>query len=89
MTTGYTWVYTMSPENIIREKSNEYIQTNTGGNIVGAGGTFVFTFESISKGETELVFSYLRVWENDIPAIDTKVYRAIVDEKNNLTLLQE
>ena len=87
-TTGYSWEYTMSPENIIREVSNEYIADKTETNVVGSGGKFVFTFEAVTQGETTLVFSYRRPWEDDPPA-QTITYKALVDGKNNITLIQE
>ena len=87
-TTGYIWVYSMSPENIIREVSNEYIANRTGSNIVGSGGKFVFVFEPINTGESELVFSYLRPWEENTPPLRTETFKAIVDNNNNLTLSQ-
>ena len=87
-TTGYSWEYTMSPENVIREVSNEYIADKTETNVVGSGGKFVFTFEAVTQGETTLVFSYRRPWEDDPPA-QIMIFRAIVDDKNNLTLVQE
>ena len=86
-TTGYTWVYTMSPEGIVREVSNEYVPDKP--ILAGSGGKFFFTFEAINKGVAELVFSYLRQWEEDIPPIQTVVYRAIVDGENNLTLAKK
>ena len=88
-TTGYTWVYTMSPEGVVAEVSNEYIADKTNGAVVGSGGKFIFTFEALTAGEAELVFSYLRVWEKNIPAVETTVYRVIVDDKNGLTLTKE
>ena len=88
-TTGYTWVCSISPEGIVREVSNKYIPNNTNEKIVGSGGKFVFTFEAMSEGEAELVFSYLRIWEEAIPPIDTVIYRAIVDNKNNLILTKK
>ena len=85
-TTGYTWLYTMSPEGIVREAFSDYIPDKTDDNVVGSGGKFVFTFEAVSEGEAELVFSYLRVWEEGIPAINTVTYKAVVDDKGNLKL---
>ena len=82
-TTGYTWVYTMSPEGIVREVSNDYIVDRA--DLIGSGGKFIYVFESITEGVTELIFSYLRVWEVDIPAVETLIYNAIVDGNNNLT----
>ena len=87
-TTGYEWIYTMSPEGVVREVSHDYIPDANSGNLVGSGGTFVFTFEAIAEGEAVLVFSYLRKWES-VPALETVIYKAIVDDKNNLTLKQE
>ena len=87
-TTGYTWVYSMSPEGVVAEVSNEYIPDQTAPGVVGSGGKFVFTFEAVAAGEAELVFSYLRTWEGTIPALRTAIYRAIVDNKNNLTLTE-
>jgi len=46
----------------------------------------VFTFESIAEGEAELVFSYLRTWEKDIPPIKIVTYKVIVDSNKNVTL---
>ena len=87
-TTGYSWVCAISPEGVVREVSNEYIPNQNAQKLVGAGGKFVFTFEAIAEGEAELIFSYLRVWEKDIPPLETVIYKAIVDNKKNLTLLQ-
>ena len=85
-TTGYTWVYTMLPEGIVREVSNDYVPNRT--NVVGSGGKFIFTFEAITEGATELNFSYLRVWEEGIAPAQTVIYNAIVDDKKNLTLMK-
>jgi len=85
-TTGFVWVYTMSPENVIRLVSNEYVPDKNNEGITGGGGKQIFTFEAIAKGEVELVFSYLREWETGIPPLKTVTYKAIVDDKNSLTL---
>jgi inhibitor of cysteine peptidase len=86
-TTGYTWIYAMSSEGVVREIASEYIADRTG--VVGSGGKFIFTFEALTTGEAELVFSYLRVWESDTPAAETVAYRATVDDTNNLSLTQK
>jgi len=88
-TTGYTWVYTMSPEGVLREISNEYIPDNTVEGVVGSGGKYIFTFEALINGETELIFSYLRAWEEDTPVEATIAYRATVDDRTGLTLTQK
>jgi len=88
-TTGYAWVYIMSPEGILREISNEYSADKSGEAVVGSGGKFIFTFEALTKGEAELIFSYLRAWEVDTPAAKTAVYRATMSDKTGLTLTQQ
>ena len=88
-TTGYTWVYTMSPEGVVHEVSNEYIADKTDKAVAGSGGKFIFTFEALTAGEAQLIFSYLRVWEKDTPSMETVIYRATVDDKNSLTLTRE
>jgi len=88
-TTGYIWVYTISPESVIREVSSEYIPDKNKEGIAGAGGKQIFTFEAIAEGEAELVFSYLRKWETGVPPLKTVIYKAIVDSKNNLTLKEK
>jgi len=84
-TTGYTWVYDLSAQ-IIREVSNEYVADNANRGLPGAGGKFIFIFEAVTAGEAELVFSYLRVWEENVPAIYTVTYRVLVDDNNSITL---
>ena len=89
VTTGYTWLCTISPENVIRLVSDEYIPDKKNEGITGAGGKQVFTFEAIAEGEAELVFSYLREWETGVPPLSTVSYKAIVDKRNNLTLVKK
>ena len=88
-TTGYTWVCTITPDGVIHEVSSEYIPDKNNEGITGAGGKQIFTFEAIAEGEAELVFSYLREWETGIPPLKTVTYKAIVDNKNNLTLMKK
>jgi len=88
-TTGYSWDCTISPESVIRLVSDEYIPDKNNEGITGAGGKQIFTFEAIAEGEAELVFSYLRKWETGVPPLKTVTYKAIVDNKNNLTLMKK
>ena len=89
-TTGYRWVCAISPpEGVIRQVSDEYIPDENKEGVPGAGGKQIFTFEAVAEGEAELVFSYLRTWETGVPPVETKTYKAIVDNKNNLTLKEK
>ena len=88
-TTGYTWVYTMSPEGIAREVANKYIPDETDEAAAGSGGKYVFIFEATAAGEAELTFSYLRVWEEDIPPLRTVIYKVIADGKNSFVRVEQ
>jgi predicted secreted protein len=79
----------MSPKGVIQEVSNEYVPDKNNEEITGAGGKQILTFEAIAEGEAELVFSYLREWEQSVPPLKTVTYKAIVDNKNNLTLTKK
>ncbi|MBQ4313183.1 MAG: protease inhibitor I42 family protein [Clostridia bacterium] len=84
--TGYTWIYEMSEDNIVREVKNEF-QMPSPSDRVGAGGKFVFEFEGISPGEVTLTFSYLRTFE-DNPPVKTAKYIISVDNDLNVTLTE-
>jgi inhibitor of cysteine peptidase len=86
-TTGYNWTYTLSGEGVVQEVSSDYVPDPNSIGATGAGGTFVFEFESIAEGEVEITFLYRREWE-DVVATRTAVYRATVDADLNLTLTQ-
>ena len=88
-TTGYTWVCSLTPEGIVKEISNEYIPDPTEPGVTGSGGKFVFTFQAIKEGEAELLFSYLRPWEENVPALRTETYHANVDGSGSLTITRK
>jgi inhibitor of cysteine peptidase len=71
-TTGYSWEaeYDAAMLELVEEtfELGEYAKEN----IVGAGGTELFRFKGLSKGETEITFHYKRSWEAEI--LDTKVF---------------
>jgi inhibitor of cysteine peptidase len=81
-TTGYNWVYT-GGEGIVKEVSSGYLPSTPG--LVGSGGQFVFVFEGVSPGETELRFSYARPWEKATP-VEFRSYILLVDNELNITL---
>jgi len=71
-TTGYSWEaeYDAAMLALVEEtfEPGEYAKEN----IVGAGGTELFRFKGLSKGETEITFNYKRSWETEV--LDTKVF---------------
>ena len=73
-TTGYSWRTAEFEPGIIELVSNEYQPYNTAGNIVGSGGTEIWTFKAIKKGKITITFEYVRPWEKDIPPIKEETY---------------
>jgi len=72
-TTGYQWEGDYDEE-YLRFIGKEYVAEQT--NLVGSGGNEVFNFVALKSGETEITFSYLRLWEME--PIEQTVYRIIV-----------
>jgi len=70
--TGYSWVaeYDDAMLELVEEtfELGEYAKEN----IVGAGGTELFRFKGLIKGNTDITFNYKRVWETEV--LDTKVF---------------
>jgi predicted secreted protein len=65
ITTGYSWVLLDDYDsNLLSLSSNDY-QENPAEGKLGNSGNFVFTFESINSGETELNFSYCQPWNKN------------------------
>lgn len=86
-TTGYSWTYRQTRDGIVRKVSSEYKTEKS--DIVGAGGTFVFVFEGITQGETELTFEYSRSWEKGIKPIETKIYVFKVDSSKRISFTEK
>jgi inhibitor of cysteine peptidase len=70
-TTGYDWEEAViSNTGVMTQASRDYIgPTDT--NVVGAGGTDAWTFESKAAGTTTIKFSYSRPWEGGEKGIYT------------------
>jgi inhibitor of cysteine peptidase len=45
--------------------------------MVGAGGTELFRFKAIGKGNTDITFNYKRSWEAEI--LDTQVFTVVIE----------
>ncbi len=71
-TTGYTWTATVSDPAVLQQQGDPvYAQGNTDPSIVGAGGTFTFTFKAAAAGEVTLKFDYARPFETGVAPIQT------------------
>ena len=81
--TGYTWISTLSSENVVEvSKDVKYLGAN---GMVGAPSMFYFTVRSLSSGNTVLTLEYKRPWEEKAP-LETKVYNITVDERGKITM---
>ena len=70
--TGYSWEAEYDTEmlELVEEtfESDEYANVH----IVGAGGTELFQFKALSKGQTDITFKYKRSWETEV--LETRVF---------------
>ena len=69
-TTGYSWTAALEAKDAaLLEQVGEpaYMQDPVEGEIVGAGGTYTFTFKAIAEGEATLTLVYARAWESVAP----------------------
>jgi predicted secreted protein len=79
-TTGYSW--TTSPndaDKAVLQQQGEaaYVQQSTDASVVGAGGTFTFTFKAAAAGQVAMKFGYARPFES-VPPIQTIAVTVIV-----------
>ena len=63
-TTGFQWTYEMSGDNTIKEEDHDFEEPD--GNVVGAPGIEVWTFEGTAKGTTIVLMEYGQPWEGGI-----------------------
>lgn len=66
-TTGYAWTVDLSDADaVILEQVGEpgYVPDS---DLIGAGGTYTFTFRALSTGQTSLKLNYARSWETEEP----------------------
>jgi inhibitor of cysteine peptidase len=78
-TTGYSWSLAEPLSEILQKVSNVYEPYKTDRNVVGSGGTEVWTFKAVSKGNVTLIFQYARAWEKDVPPIKKEIYQITVE----------
>jgi len=84
---GDSYSCTISPEGVVRQVSRNYAShaPRRGPPIAGVGGTSAWTFEAIAEGEAEIV-----VYNHYRGGTPRRVvtYKALVDDKLNLTLTE-
>jgi len=85
-TTGYSWVYEIEDEKIVR-MDEEIIYLGKKG-MVGAPSKFVYSVYSLSAGETTIHFEYKRPWEEKA-AEEICNFKVSVKENGKLTVIAE
>ena len=84
-TTGYSWFYEFEDDSVIQlEEDIKYLGSN---NVVGAPSLFTYTVVALKPGTTTVTFEYKRPWET-VPAVDTKIYKISVDDKDNIEIIE-
>lgn len=69
-TTGYTWTAVLDEDSVesLRQVGEPDYVPDSG--LIGAGGTYTFTFRALSAGEAVLKLEYARPWES-VPPLET------------------
>jgi len=74
--TGYQWQADFDSK-ALKLVNVEFKQTQNQG-IVGATEIQVFEFQPLAKQDSVVTLQYVRPWEKDVPAADTKIYKIFV-----------
>ena len=65
-TTGFQWDYEMTIENILMKEDHDFEPPE--GDVPGAAGAEVWTFEAVAKGTTTVQMEYSQPWEGGLKA---------------------
>lgn len=84
-TTGYTWAYSLEPQDVLKFESDDFISANTDDKTVGVGGLHTFVFKAQKPGEVTMTLKYARAWE-DTEADKTLTYQLKIDDQLNVTM---
>jgi predicted secreted protein len=60
-TTGFQWDYETTVENVLKEEDHDFEELE--GDIPGAMGREIWTFEAVKKGTTKVQMEYSQPWE--------------------------
>ncbi|MDK2979842.1 MAG: inhibitor of cysteine peptidase [Chloroflexota bacterium] len=68
-TTGYEWSLAALNEKYLSYRGEPEFQRDS--NLIGAGGTYTFIFDTLEPGRTTLTLEYARPFEPDVPPART------------------
>jgi len=83
VTTGYQWTAALSDKDAALLKAvgePAYVEESADEQLVGAGGTYTFTFTAAAEGKAELKLIYWRSFEPDVDPIDTFVATVTIEK---------
>ena len=70
-TTGFSWELIEFEDPILQSMGEAEFQPSESNEVVGAGGTEIFRFKTVGKGQTTLTLVYRRPWEEGVDPIET------------------
>jgi inhibitor of cysteine peptidase len=76
-TTGYTWEAVSLDTSVLKQQGDPEFKEGQPG-MMGGGGTLVFTFQAVGKGQIELKMVYHQPWDKDTPPAKTLDVTVIV-----------
>lgn len=88
-TTGYTWAFTASNENVLKLDWDQFVAAETAEGkeaVAGAGGVHVWSFSGMAEGDVTLTYGYAQSWEEGVEPEATVTYAFHVDKDLNVTL---
>jgi predicted secreted protein len=77
-TTGFQWDYEMTKEDVLKEEDRDFEEPE--GDVTGAAGIDVWTFEAVEKGTTEVQMEYSQPWEGGLKAEWTYTITVTVEQ---------
>jgi predicted secreted protein len=63
-TAGFQWDYEMTIENVLKEEDHDFEEPE--GDVPGAAGIEIWTFEAVETGTTEVQMEYSQPWEGGL-----------------------
>ena len=78
VTTGYSWDFA-APVDTDKIKVIKSYYSKPQNDLVGAGGTQGWIFETVTPGSTTIILVYKRPWEKSEPPIQTATFSIVIN----------